>query len=671
MTVNLSEDAFLISKDDTKAEKFDLNECSEIDKSSGMSNIMDGLTAFIPWTGFDYTSDGDFDEDEVDDLTDKGAGAKKKRKRTNQKQPTADADLIASATEENLRKLGIDPNSNEGKKQRRKIRNRLSAQLHRERKKGYISYLEGLVNERDARLAAVSIRMKGLYRENMKLRSKLGYRRSKGMDLDYSSTATAGHTDSDTGEDSDTVSVSSNEAATLMPNISSRGITIGTRFKGSKIGSTVSLFSAVLMISITLFGPNIQNVNPSNEVTADKTGGTLNVMAFKDDVNGNLLSPSDQTAVTKDNNMQLIAPHVSRRLLSASSALLSQNLNDFIKQPDVYTRTQVPSDVTKSLVPSVNRYEIAGQRIPSSGPSQSLWQYRDHITDLYPPVVRYYRSDKDINNNNYTVQMRVSRHLRTRDERNVTLSAHTPSVVQRRYEDRSDQSITKPNQNKIYTEEVNTGEDEDGSMGKTLVPVFLQPVLSQSKVPEGISSPRHSNQQSIPSIDYTTTSTSTNNYKSMSRVLLTQGRALLDPSLVDAPLVDRKNNVVQTGEKDTVATSLIKTLSTWTSSGQSGQSGIKPPVVQVGVNAMGTSPSSESNMLVMLLPASSVRWGRNWGDSTEGTMEAMLKGLNFTGTDGDGTYAGNANTEKEEGMWVEIGCSVFRAHLVRNVTLSS
>ena len=91
---------------------------------------------------------------------------------------------------------------------------------------------------------------------------------------------------------------------------------------------------------------------------------------------------------------------------------------------------------------------------------------------------------------------------------------------------------------------------------------------------------------------------------------------------------------------------------------------------------MGTSPSGDSNMLVMLLPASSVRWGKNWGDSSEGTMEAMLKGLNFTDT--DSTYSSyndngnsNSNTENEEGMWVEIGCSVFRAHLVRNVTLSS
>jgi hypothetical protein len=78
-------------------------------------------------------------------------------------------------------------------------------------------------------------------------------------------------------------------------------------------------------------------------------------------------------------------------------------------------------------------------------------------------------------------------------------------------------------------------------------------------------------------------------------------------------------------------------------------------------------------MLVMLLPASSVRWGKNWAESSEGTMEAMLNGLNFTDT-AHNTRGSNSGTEtggESEGMWVEIGCSVFKAQLVRNVTLSS
>ena len=80
------------------------------------------------------------DEDEEDNDDDDGGGGgggtsnakRKKRSRV----PNPDAELILQATEHNLRLLGnIDPNSKEGKKQRRKIRNRMSAQIHRNRKK--------------------------------------------------------------------------------------------------------------------------------------------------------------------------------------------------------------------------------------------------------------------------------------------------------------------------------------------------------------------------------------------------------------------------------------------------------------------------------------------------------------------------------------------------------
>eukprot|EP00634_Sargassococcus_sp_CCMP2135_P012153 CAMPEP_0198644802 /NCGR_PEP_ID=MMETSP1467-20131203/855_1 /TAXON_ID=1462469 /ORGANISM="unid. sp., Strain CCMP2135" /LENGTH=498 /DNA_ID=CAMNT_0044380269 /DNA_START=25 /DNA_END=1521 /DNA_ORIENTATION=+ len=54
----------------------------------------------------------------------------------------------------------------EEKKQRRLIRNRMSAQLHRERKKAYVDHLEGLVKERDETIAQ-------LRAENAKLRAAL------------------------------------------------------------------------------------------------------------------------------------------------------------------------------------------------------------------------------------------------------------------------------------------------------------------------------------------------------------------------------------------------------------------------------------------------------------------------------------------------------------------
>ena len=112
----------------------------------------------------------------------------------------------------------------------------------------------------------------------------------------------------------------------------------------------------------------------------------------------------------------------------------------------------------------------------------------------------------------------------------------------------------------------------------------------------------------------------------------------------------------------------------------------------------------------MLLPASSIRWGKVWSDSSAGTMDNVLNGFNFSNStarhhqhyprrasssssssssslsrneqheDGDddvvdGDIDDVVDDEMEGGggglddMWIEIGCSIFKAQLVRNVTL--
>ena len=73
---------------------------------------------------------------------------KKKRPR----KPNPDSELISQATEQTLALMKLDPNSKEGKKQRRRIRNQMSAQLHRERKKQYIEALEDCIRDRDVQI---------------------------------------------------------------------------------------------------------------------------------------------------------------------------------------------------------------------------------------------------------------------------------------------------------------------------------------------------------------------------------------------------------------------------------------------------------------------------------------------------------------------------------------
>lgn len=647
--------------------------------AAGSFGIMDGLTEFVPWTGFDYSSDCDGDDDEMEDSLPVSGAAKKKRKRANQKQPSADADIIATATEENLRKLGIDPNSNEGKKQRRKIRNRLSAQLHRERKKGYISYLEGLVRERDAKLLSVSADYSRLNMEVEKLRKVVVTSRSVDDNIGYSSGA--GHTDSDAGEDSDTVSISSevNGANMSPPTSPVKGFTMGTRFKGSKIGSAFSLFSAVLMISITVFGPHFQNLNqvllePDGTSRDAAVSSTLSI-GDSEDYN---LKVSEVDAHSK----QLIPSIRGRSLLSSVTTPPLPSLTDIPKESE--DSKHFSEDVAKSLIHSSRVYFNSQSII--SGNNQPLWHFHDHVTDLYPSYLPYYSPDLEPTRNQtpscHKVRVTSRKNLRAREDSN---SNGTYSVISGSEESKSGQLQRRYDARNLKVSHESEEEEKEkdngtGDMGKTLVSVVPASSLKQSPAATSTSSTTRLTGQHA--IDYntessTSTSTSSAQFSSVSRVLLTQGRALLDPSLVIPLKEDKnKNNVVPTNEGKTATDTFLKTLSTWTGTGTGagGRAREDPPVVRVGINTVGSGPldpSSPNNMLVLLLPASAVRWGKSWQESSEGTMDAMLKGLNFS----EGAYDKMDDSETdgtvEEGMWVEIGCSVIKAQLVRNVTLSS
>jgi hypothetical protein len=83
----------------------------------------------------------------------------------------------------------------------------------------------------------------------------------------------------------------------------------------------------------------------------------------------------------------------------------------------------------------------------------------------------------------------------------------------------------------------------------------------------------------------------------------------------------------------------------------------------------------DDQVLVMLVPASSVRWGKSWADSSANTMDWMLK--NYHSNQNTPGYLDNSDDAQHhhgnssDAMWLEIGCSIFRAQLVKNVTFSS
>ncbi|KAJ0396358.1 hypothetical protein ATCC90586_002257 [Pythium insidiosum] len=85
---------------------------------------------------------------------------------------------IDAAGEERIRAMEaqletLDPDSKEAKKKRRLIRNRMSAQLHRERKKAYVGQLEDQLMEKDRELQLLQEKLAKMMDESEKLKKQL------------------------------------------------------------------------------------------------------------------------------------------------------------------------------------------------------------------------------------------------------------------------------------------------------------------------------------------------------------------------------------------------------------------------------------------------------------------------------------------------------------------
>ncbi|CAI5739007.1 unnamed protein product [Hyaloperonospora brassicae] len=89
-----------------------------------------------------------------------------------------EAPLLDASGEERLRAMEaqlehLDPESKEAKKKRRLIRNRMSAQLHRERKKAYVGQLEDQLQAKEHQLKALQEQMAAMAMESEQLKQQL------------------------------------------------------------------------------------------------------------------------------------------------------------------------------------------------------------------------------------------------------------------------------------------------------------------------------------------------------------------------------------------------------------------------------------------------------------------------------------------------------------------
>lgn len=92
--------------------------------------------------------------------------------------PTMPTPEMDPSGEERLRLMeaqleNLDPDSKESKKKRRLIRNRMSAQLHRERKKAYVGQLEDQLVDKERELKALQEKLQAMANESQQLKQKL------------------------------------------------------------------------------------------------------------------------------------------------------------------------------------------------------------------------------------------------------------------------------------------------------------------------------------------------------------------------------------------------------------------------------------------------------------------------------------------------------------------
>jgi len=103
----------------------------------------------------------------------RGASSKTKSEKgdnSKKRKYNPDAEIIAEETERTLKEQGVDPQSKEGKAKRRQIRNRLSAQFHRNRKNAHMDTMQQLLNEKDLEISSLRNEVSRLVAENEHLR---------------------------------------------------------------------------------------------------------------------------------------------------------------------------------------------------------------------------------------------------------------------------------------------------------------------------------------------------------------------------------------------------------------------------------------------------------------------------------------------------------------------
>ncbi len=185
---------------------------------------------------------------------DKGKATKKRspsNRQPKKRKLNPDAATIASCTEAALKDLEVDPGSEDAKKMRRQIRNRLSAQFHRDRKNMYIKTLEDRVAEKDKEIESLKAEVNQLKQDNLRLKTL----HCSPLLSDYQ-----GHTDSDSSATHTPVHEPTNLVSTyplpMTSYISSPAGPLYPSIMSAPLFKSLSVLSVICLLCFTGLAPH-------------------------------------------------------------------------------------------------------------------------------------------------------------------------------------------------------------------------------------------------------------------------------------------------------------------------------------------------------------------------------------------------------------------------------
>jgi hypothetical protein len=555
-------------------------------------------------------------------------GSDRKKKRGRKVSSNPDTAIIAAAIDAHMKKHNIDPMSKDGKKQRRQLRNRMSAQLHRERKKAYIDELEAKVRDRDAIIDRMSHDMEALKKENATLKKKLGLPM---IDLTMPPSSHSHLDGSTSDEDSDSISTTDDSSSKMS----------------SKSSGSYRLLSVILLFCWAFYGirPDASLESTINTMTAAMDGSsgsspsvTLHLPRLPapqgslHNIWANLQSQLQQNPEAVLKAIQGRREHEDGEDNRMAKEEEEVSLHHHVEEDD-----HDPNHSHLSILPPViplpstaSGFPLPNHAHPSAASrslvsrNHAMWKYQSHVLQLFPQLHIDDHEEAVSASHRVYPETTTRRFLRARRDVNASYKSTSSSTV-------------------------------DSSL------IFVPP--SDINLSADLIS---------------------------SRVLMTEGKTLLDPSLAckSAQLVQHDPSSASATVINHLVPSPHANQNARTIFSMRMDSATNIPTstaVAITADKIHHVTPDQSNLLVMLIPATSVRWGKSWSESADNSMDWMLRSLNYSsnassssspsqsGQSHDGSYfqADSSGSDSSlEDLWIEIGCSIFRAQVVRNVTIN-